>query len=68
MELLNAQAFAKIRPSMTSDQIDRIKNQTVMNRTYGGSEARPGVFSPGMTPAQVPSESTPKTSAAPVAK
>lgn len=68
MELLNAQAFAKIRPSMTDEQIDKIKNQPVMNRAYGGSEVRPGVFSSGAIPAQVPSEPTPKTPSASAAK
>ena len=49
-ELLNARAFAKIRPSLSSEQMSQLRNMPTVNRLYGVSEVRPGVFPRGVEP------------------
>ena len=49
-DLLNAQAFAKVLPSLTVEQISKIRNRPLLNRAYGGSETRHDIFPPGAPP------------------
>jgi Spy/CpxP family protein refolding chaperone len=47
IEVLNAEAFAKVRPSFTPEQLERLKTSPTRVRPHGGPEARPGVFPMG---------------------
>jgi Spy/CpxP family protein refolding chaperone len=48
VELFNARAFAKVRPSLTAEQLEQIRGElNRQSRRYGGPEARPGVFPQG---------------------
>jgi len=49
-DLLNAQAFAKVLPSLTAEQVSKIHNRPLINRAYGGSETRHDFFPPGAPP------------------
>ena len=71
MEVLNARAFAKVRPTLTPEQVERLKTSPPLLRPHGGPEARPGVFpmgAPVVPQTHRPDSNGPPTVAPPAAR
>jgi Spy/CpxP family protein refolding chaperone len=65
IDLLNAQAFVKIRPSLTGDQIDQIKSSPLMPRPSGESGGPPPTTKDPRPPAPAPGTTSGETNTPP---